>query len=61
MVEHSLVDWIWVVVIGLFGATMIIQGHFIYHGKHGYSRKDYDDQQKKNHVRKQVERVIKGK
>ena len=32
-----------------------------HHGKHGYSRKDYDDQQKKDHVRKQVERVIKGK
>ena len=61
MVKDNFVEWIGVITLFLFGITMIIQGHFIYHGKHGYSRKDYDDQQKKDHVRKQVERVIKGK
>lgn len=61
MDEHHIIEWVGVITLFLFGMTMICQGHFIYHGKNGYSRKDYHDQDKRDQIRRQIEKVIRGK
>ena len=60
MVTDKIVDWIGVVTLFLFGITMIIQGHFIVHGKHGYRHSEREREKMKN-TRKQVEDLFKKK
>ena len=58
MVEHHIVDWIGVITLFLFGVTMICQGHFIFHGKHGYKHAERE-KEKMTNARKQVEDLFK--
>jgi len=60
MAQDHIIEWIGVVTLFLFGVTMIIQGHFIYHNKHGYSRKDSERQEARDQVRRQVEAILRG-
>ena len=59
MVENHIIDWIGVVLLFVFGVTMICQGHFIYHQKHGYSRKETETEAR-DRVRRQIEEAIRG-
>jgi len=61
MAQHHIVEWVGVIALFLFGITMMVQGHFIVHNKHGYSRKDHEDQDHRDYVRRQMEEIIKGK
>ena len=58
MAEYHITEWVGVVTLFLFGITMIIQGHFIVSGKHGY-RHSERDKIKMNNARKQVEELFK--
>lgn len=60
MVTTKIVEWVGVVTLFLFGITMIIQGHFIFHGKHGY-RHSEREREKMNNTRKQIEDMFKEK
>ena len=60
MVKDNFVEWIGVITLFLFGITMIIQGHFIVHGKFGY-RHSEREKQKMNNARKQIEELFKEK
>lgn len=56
----TVLEWVGVVTALLFGLTMICQGHFIYHQKHGYSRKETEDPEARDRVRRQIEKAIRG-
>ena len=58
--SSTVLEWIGVVLALLFGLTMICQGHFIYHQKHGYSRKETEDPEARDRVRRQIEKAIRG-
>jgi len=58
MAEHHIIDWIGVITLFLFGVTMIIQGHFIVSGKHGYRHAERE-KEKMTNARKQVEDLFK--
>ena len=58
--SSTVLEWIGVVLAFLFGLTMICQGHFIYHQKHGYSRKETEDPEARDRVRRQIEKAIRG-
>ena len=58
--SSTVLEWIGVVLAFVFGLTMICQGHFIYHQKHGYSRKETEDPEARDRVRRQIEKAIKG-
>ena len=58
MAEHHIVDWIGVILLFLFGVTMICQGHFIFHGKYGYKHSERE-KEKMSNARKQVEDLFK--
>ena len=60
MAQNHIIDWIGVVLLFLFGMTMICQGHFIFHQKHGYSRKETEDPEARDRIRRQVEAVLRG-
>ena len=60
MVKVNFVEWIGVITLFLFGITMIVQGHFIVHGKFGY-RHSEREKQKMNNARKQIEELFKEK
>ena len=60
MVKDNFVEWIGVITLFLLGITMIIQGHFIVHGKFGY-RHSEREKQKMNNARKQIEELFKEK
>ena len=55
---YSFIEWVGVVTAFLFGITMICQGHFIFHQKHGYSRKETENPEARDRIRRQVEKVI---
>ena len=55
MAQNHIIDWIGVVLLFVFGVTMICQGHFIYHQKHGYSRKE-PKPEARDRVRRQIEK-----
>ena len=57
MAQHHIVDWIGVVLLFLFGMTMICQGHFIFHGKYGYKHTERDKKRSAD-IRKQLEEII---
>ena len=58
MATDQIIEWVGVVTAFLFGMTMICQGHFIFHQKHGYSRKETEDPEARDRIRRQVEKVI---
>ena len=58
--SSTVLEWIGVVLAFVFGLTMICQGHFIFHQKHGYSRKETEDPEARDRVRRQVEKAIRG-
>ncbi len=58
MAQNHITEWIGIVLLFLFGVTMFCQGHFIYHNKHGYSRKDSERQEARDQVRRQIEAII---
>ena len=58
--SSTVLEWIGVVLAFVFGLTMICQGHFIYHQKHGYSRKETEDPEARDRVRRQIEEAIRG-
>jgi len=60
MAQYHIVEWIGVITLFLFGITMICQGHFIYHGKHGYKHSERE-KEKMNNARKQIEDLFKNK
>ena len=60
MAQDHIIEWIGVVTLFLFGVTMIIQGHFIYHQKHGYSRKETEDPEARDRTRRQIEKVLRN-
>ena len=58
--SSTVLEWIGVVLAFVFGLTMICQGHFIFHQKHGYSRKETEDPEARDRVRRQIEKAIRG-
>ena len=58
--SSTVLEWIGIVLAFVFGLTMICQGHFIYHQKHGYSRKETEDPEARDRVRRQIEEAIRG-
>jgi len=60
MASHHIIDWLGVVTLFLFGMTMICQGHFIFHGKHGYKHSERESQ-KSVDTRRQIEELLKDK
>ena len=60
MAQDKFIEWVGVVTLFLFGITIICQGHFIFHQKHGYSRKETEDPEARDRIRRQVEAVLRG-
>ena len=60
MAQYHIVEWIGVITLFLFGMTMICQGHFIVHGKHGYKHSERE-KEKMSNTRRQVENLFKEK
>ena len=60
MVKNNIVDLIGILTLFLFGITMIVQGHFIYHGKQGYKHCERD-KQKSEEIRRRIEELLKDK
>ena len=60
MAESTFIDWLGTILLFLFGITMIIQGHFIVSGKHGYKHTERE-KLKMGKTRKQVEDLFKDK
>ena len=58
--SSTVLEWIGVVLAFMFGLTMICQGHFIFHQKYGYSRKETEDPEARDRVRRQIEKAIGG-
>jgi len=58
MAEYHIIEWVGVITLFLFGVTMIIQGHFIVTGKHGYKHAERE-KEKMSNARKQVEELFK--
>ena len=58
MATDQIIEWVGVVTAFLFGMTMICQGHFIFHQKHGYSRKETENPEARDRVRRQIEKVV---
>ena len=58
MAQDNFIEWVGVVTLFLFGITIICQGHFIFHQKHGYSRKETEDPEARDRIRRQVEAVL---
>jgi hypothetical protein len=58
---YTFIEWVGVATAFLFGITMICQGHFIFHQKHGYSRKETEDPEARDRVRRQVEAAIRDR
>ena len=62
MAQHSslILEWVGVVLLFLFGVTIFCQGHFIIHNKNGYSRKDSENPEERDKVRRQIEKIVRG-
>jgi len=58
MAQDHLIEWLGVVLLFVFGITMILQGYFIINGKYGYKHIERE-QIKMSNVRKQVEELFK--
>lgn len=60
MAQNNIVEWLGVILLFFFGITMIVQGHFIVHGKFGYKHSERD-RQKMNNARRQIEELFREK
>ena len=60
MAQYHIIEWIGVILLFLFGMTMICQGHAIFHGKYGYKHSERE-KEKINNTRKQIEDLLKDK
>lgn len=60
MAQNHIVEWLGVITLFLFGITMICQGHFIFHGKHGYKHSERESKRSEN-TRRQIEELLKDK
>jgi hypothetical protein len=60
MAKHNIVDLIGILTLFLFGITMIVQGHFIFHGKYGYKHCERESKKSEN-TRRRVEELLKDK
>ena len=60
MAQNNIVEWVGMVALFLFGVTMIIQGHFIFHGKYGYKHTERE-KKKMTDARRQVEQLFQDK
>ena len=60
MAESTFIDWLGTILLLLFGITMLVQGHFIFHGKYGYKHSERE-KLKMGNARKQVEDLFKDK
>ena len=60
MAQDNFIEWVGVATAFLFGITMICQAHFIFHQKHGYSRKETEDPEARDRIRRQVEAVLRN-
>ena len=60
MVENQLItlEWLGVMLALVFGVTMFYQGHMIFHQKNGYSRKETEDPEARDRIRRQIEKAI---
>ena len=60
--DYTLIlEWIGIVLALIFGATMFCQGHMIFHQKYGYSRKETENPEARDRVRRQVEAAIRDR
>ena len=48
------------ILIGVLGIVLICQGHYIFHGKHGYKHSERE-KKKTEDTRKQIEDLLKDK
>ena len=48
------------ILIGVLGIVLICQGHYIFHGKHGYKHSERE-KRKSEDTRKQIEDLLKDK
>lgn len=60
MAQNHLIEWLSVILLFVFGISMIIQGYFILYGKGGYKNAQLE-KIKMNNVRRQVEELFKNK
>jgi len=60
MAQNNIVEWLGVILLFFFGITMIVQGHFIFHGKFGYKHSERE-RQKMNNARRQIEELFREK
>lgn len=60
MAQNNIVEWLGVITLFLFGVTMICQGHFIFHGKHGYKHSERENKRSED-TRRQIEELLKDK
>ena len=58
--NQTIIEWTGIVLALVFAATMFCQGYFIIHNKNGYSRKDTENQEERDKVRRQVEKILRG-
>ncbi|MAG49839.1 hypothetical protein CMO86_09400 [Candidatus Woesearchaeota archaeon] len=61
MAQNHIIEFIGTILLFFFGVTMLCQGHFIFHQKHGYTRKETEDQEARDRVRRQVEAIIRNR
>ena len=57
MAQDHIIEWIGVILLFLFGITMICQGHAIFHGKYGYKHTEREKNRSAD-IRKQLEEII---
>lgn len=60
MDQNNIVEWLGVITLFLFGVTMICQGHFIFHGKHGYKHSERENKRSED-TRRQIEELLRDK
>jgi putative Mn2+ efflux pump MntP len=60
MVEDNVIEWIGVILLFVFGVTMIYQGHMIYHSKRGYRHTEKQKQDAIN-TRRRIEELLRNK
>jgi hypothetical protein len=60
MAQNNIVEWLGVITLFLFGVTMICQGHFIFHGKHGYKHSERENKRSED-TRRQIEELLRDK
>ena len=57
----ELLNWFGVISLFIFGITMMYQGHLILYQKRGYSRKEYENPEKREKIRLRLEEILQDK